>query len=632
MHARGKGRAIRAHQAGDVRTGHLTVGQQLEGTQHGIVQERTALHDHGIAELAGITQLDDLIQRVAHHRIAQAGGDVLDAGAFLLRLLHRGVHKYGAPRTQVDGVRGGKRLLREFLDAQTHRHGEGLQEGAAAGGACLVHGDGIDHAVGNGEILHVLTADVDHGGDAGTDHFGATVVGHGLHHALVQMQAGGDQALAVTGGAGTRDPCAFRQFRLDLLGDVDGRGQRAALVIGVAGPDNLAIVVHQRGLDGGGAGVDAQEVRALGPVKVADVHMLAMMALVEGLAILFRGEQRRHGGRVGRQVLQLLQPGKNGVHRLGLEMVAFVVGVLLGLQCRAIGHIQVGVGGDDELVHLAVERALERRTQFGHEEQRAAEEDDGSVDRAPGGEAGDGLGGHGREDGGGQIGLGRAVVDQRLQIGLGEHAAARRDRIQVLIAFRHLVESCGIGVEQRGHLIDERAGTARARTVHALLRRGLQIRDLGVLAAKLDDDIRLRVFLIDRLGLGDNLLHERHVEAVGERKTAGTGDGQADRFVAAATFLKHRVDIGKQSGHGGADVGVVATVIGEQRFRQRIGLVEHHGLDCGGTDVQSHAQRFRIRVRGLQCAHDRCGISHVFLYNSVFGLTPPVMPFTYPAG
>ena len=462
MHARGEGRAICTHQAGDVRTGHLTFGQQFECAQHGIVQERAALHDHGVAKLAGITQFDDLVQRVAHHRIAQARGDVFDAGAFLLGLLDRRVHEHGAARTQVNRMRGGERLLGEFLDAQSHRHGEGLQEGAAAGGACLVHRDGIDHAVGDGKILHVLAADVDDGGDARADHFGATVVGHGFDHALVKMQTRGDKSFTVPGGAGTCDPRSGWQCGLDLLGDGDGGGQRAAFVVGITGPYDLTVIVHQGCLDGGRPCVDAQEMRTRDVIEVADMHVFAVMTLVERLAVLLGGEQWRHGGRVGRQVLQFLQTGEEIAQRFGLEMVAFVVGVLLCLQCRAIGHIQVGVGGDDELVHLAVERTLERRAKFGHEEQRAAKEDDGAVDRTTGGETSNGLCGDCGEDGGCQIGLCRTIVDQRLQIGFGEHAAARGDRIQVLVILRHLVQTGRIGVKQSGHLIDERAGTACA--------------------------------------------------------------------------------------------------------------------------------------------------------------------------
>ena len=326
----------------------------------------------------------------------------------------------------------------------------------------------------------------------------------------------------------------------------------------------------------------------------ADVDVFLMVTLVEVLAVGLGGKQRRHGGRVGGQVLQLVQTLQDFVAGVGLEMVALIVGIRVGLQCRTVGHIQVGVGRHDELVDLAFKGTLEGGAQFGHEEQRAAEEDDGTVDRAARSQAGDGLRGHCGEDGGGEIRLGRAVVDQRLQIGFGEHTTTRSDRIQVLVALGHLVKACGVSVKQRGHLVNERAGTTCARTVHALFGRGFQVGDFGVLAAELDDDIGLRVFLVDCLGFGDDLLNERHMQIVSKRQTAGTGDRQANRFVAASEVHKLLVDVDQQAGHGGTHVGVVASVIGEEGVSQGIGLIKHHGLDGGGTDVQSHTQGLRV--------------------------------------
>ena len=625
VHAGGERGAVRAHKPRDVRAGDLALGEQLECAQHGVVEERAALHDHRIAQFARVAQLDDLVQRVAHHRIAQARGDVLDRGAFLLRLLDRGVHEHGAARAQVHRMRGVQRGLRELLDGQAHRLREGLQERAAAGGAGLVDGDRVDDAVGDGQVLHVLAADVDDGGDAGADHFGAAVVRHRLDHALVQVQAGGDQALAVAGGAGACDPRTLGQFGLDALDDVDGRGQRAAVVRGVAGPDNLTVVVDQRGLDGGRSGIDAQEMRAGRVLQRADVHVLTVVPGVEGLAVRFGREQRGHRRGVDRQVFEFVQTRQDVGAGAGLEVFDGVELLRLpGQQSRAERHVQMGVGRHDEFVDLAFERPMERLAQLGHEEQRAAQEDDGAVDRTAGRQTGDGLGGDGGEDGGRQIRLGGAVVDQRLQVGFGEHAAAGCDRIQRGVVLGHLVEAFGVGVQQRGHLVDERAGTARAGAVHTLLRRRLEISDLGVLAAQLDDDVGLRVFGVDRLGLGDDLLDERYVQAVGERQTAGTGDGQPNRLVTATLPHQCGVDVLQQSGHGGAHIGVMTAIVGEQHAFERILLIEHHGLHRGRADVESYAQRLHIAPlgRGIR------GIHHVHLVRFSAGTVSPGTPHT----
>ena len=294
MHAGGQRRTVSAHEACDVGAGDLAVREQLECAQHGIVEECAALHHDGAAQIAGVAQLDDLVQRVAHHGVAQACSDVFDGRAFLLRLFDRGVHEHCATRTQIHRVRGGERRLGEVLDAQVHARGEGLQERAAAGGARFVDGDGFDDAVVDGEVFHVLPTDVDDGGDAGADELGATVMRHRLDHAFVNVQAGGDESLAVTGGAGTRNVGVVGQLGFDLLDDLRGGEQGAALVRAIAGPHDVTIVVDERGLDGRRTCVNAQEQRPMGVLHRALGDELAVMAFVEFTAFGVILEQRTH--------------------------------------------------------------------------------------------------------------------------------------------------------------------------------------------------------------------------------------------------------------------------------------------------------------------------------------------------
>ena len=207
-------------------------------------------------------------------------------------------------------------------------------------------------------------------------------MGHGLHHALVQVQAGGDEAFAVSGGAGACDPRAFGQLRLNLLDDVDGGGQRAAFVVGVAGPDDFTVVVDERGLDGGGTGVDAQEVRAVRAFEGADVDVFLVVALVEVLAVGprwgtaaawwacwragssarpnasgFRRRCRpRNGGPDRRNPCRPAMPNRRPTYRWA----------------------SVGTMNSSTLPSSA---RWECGAQLGHEEQRAAEEDDGAVNR-----------------------------------------------------------------------------------------------------------------------------------------------------------------------------------------------------------------------------------------------------------
>ena len=54
------------------------------------------------------------------------------------------------------------------------------------------------------------------------------------------------------------------------------------------------------------------------------------------------------------------------------------------------------------------------------------------------------------------------------------------------------------------------------------------------------------------------------------------------------------MDVRQQTGNGGTHIGMVTSVIRKEGVFQGIGLIKHHGLDGGGTDVQSHTQGLRV--------------------------------------
>ena len=103
----------------------------------------------------------------------------------------------------------------------------------------------------------------------------------------------------------------------------------------------------------------------------------------------------------------------------------------------------------------------------------------------------------------------RALVEQRLDVAFGEHAAPRSDRVNLLAAEREGVELFRGHVEQGGHLVDERAGPARAGAVHPLLQPAGEKDDLGVLPAQLDHRVGIRRHRLDHLAGREHLLNER---------------------------------------------------------------------------------------------------------------------------
>ena len=84
------------HDAGDIRTGDMGVEEVFKGAEDGIVVEGTTLHDDVLSEILRIRDLDDLIECVLDDGVGEAGRDIADAGAFLLRLLDVRVHEHGA--------------------------------------------------------------------------------------------------------------------------------------------------------------------------------------------------------------------------------------------------------------------------------------------------------------------------------------------------------------------------------------------------------------------------------------------------------------------------------------------------------------------------------------------------------
>ena len=134
-----------------------------------------------------------------------------------------------------------------------------------------------------------------------------------------------------------------------------------------------------------------------------------------------------------------------------------------------------------------------------------------------------------------------------------------------------LVESADVGVQQRRHLVDERACTAGAGAVHTLLKSAGKISYLCVLAAQLYCDVRLRNQLLYGVGACGNLLHERNAEPLGNRNSSGTGNSNEHSLT-----LKILADLPDDIIYGLADIGEMPSVLAVQQF---VILSEHRRLN-----------------------------------------------------
>ena len=106
-----------------------------------------------------------------------------------------------------------------------------------------------------------------------------------------------------------------------------------------------------------------------------------------------------------------------------------------------IGRKQMGVIRCNDLLRRQIQGADKGRAQLRKKMKRTAEECNIAADRLAAGQTADGLVDNRLENGGGQILFGSAFVDQRLDIRLGENAAAGRDRIDCLVIFRVLIQT-----------------------------------------------------------------------------------------------------------------------------------------------------------------------------------------------
>ena len=371
------------------------------------------------------------------------------------------------------------------------------------------------------------------------------------------------------------DGAAGRDVIVEIGHDDLGRAQDVAVVVAVPGVQQLAVLAHERGLHGGGAGVDADEHAAGVAVELTLGDDFLVVAGLELGKVLVGGKERI-------QALDLstlcVTQGIDGLNELRER--AELVGLVRhgGAAC----HKQVGVLGHNAVLLVQVEREVEAVAQLGEILQRAAQEGDVTADGTAARQARDGLGHDGLEDGSGDVLGAGALVEERLDVGLGKDAAAAGDGIDGGGVGRELVKAARVGVQQGGHLIDERARTAGAGAVHALLDAIIEVDDLGVLATQLDGNIGGRDKGLDGAFAGDDLLDKLQVEPLGQQQAAraGNGAGHLGRRQHGRSALE-------QVAGASADVGVVALVLGVDDL---VVVVEHGELDGGGAHVDAQVQ------------------------------------------
>ena len=187
---------------------------------------------------------------------------------------------------------------------------------------------------------------------------------------------------------------------------------------------------------------------------------------------------------------------------------------------------------------VEMKRLRERLPEAFEKVERPAEEEHLPLDAPALREPGDRLIDDRLEDGGRDILLARALVEKRLDIRFCKHAAAGGNGIDALRLQRKLVHFGNADVEQRRHLVDEGARAACAASVHALFRPARHEDDLGILAAELYGDVRIRIKLADGAECRLHLLHEGDLSALRKPQPRRARDAHAKPRAECADLFK----------------------------------------------------------------------------------------------
>ena len=525
------------------------------------------MHHDLAAQLFRAGCADDLVQCVLDHADGQACRDILDTGTVLLGLLDRAVHEHGAAAAQIHRTVCEQAKARKFLHIVAQCLCKGLQKAAAAGGAGFVQEDVTDGSILDLEALHILPADIDDEIHIRHEVFGGGKVCHRLHQTVVAAEGVLHQLLTVAGG-GDAGHLQARVLLVNFEQLIPDQGQRVAQVGLIVGVEDLALLVHHHQLDGGGAGVDADMHRAALGTEGHAGHAVGHVAGVEGLVFLLAGEQRRFTG-IGGSGSILVQR----IRHLGQNKR------LVGIEGRTQCHIQQAVlrAGASH-----VQRFVKAFAQHAAEGERAAQIQDIALDGTALCKACNGLVDHSLINAGSNVLGAGTLIDQRLHVTFGEHAAAGGDGVGALGILCRFVHLVGTHLQQSRHLVDEGAGAAGAAAVHAHLGAIGQEQDLGILAAQLNDTVRLGHKALDRHAGGEHLLYKGHAAAVGQTHASRTGNAQ-QRLLTVHLL---GIDAAQQLLRLFQNMAVVPFVC---RIQQRIMFIQHHTLDGGAADVKTYS-------------------------------------------
>ena len=385
------------------------------------------------------------------------------------------------------------------------------------------------------------------------------------------MEGVADEVLAVAGHGAAEDGHAPLRAAVDLAQFAAHDLHGVAVVGGVVGVQKLLVFGNERQLRGGAAAVDAQIGPAAIGGKLRARHGGAGVAGGEGGVFRLVRKERR----------QRLRPGDHFGRGQTLAQLVKGEGVrgARGEHGRAPCHGKAPPLGEHGVLVRELQRFAEALAQALTVVQRPAEEQHLARDPAPLRQPGDGLVDDGLKDAHGHVFLARALIEQRLYVRLGEHAAAGGDGVDARGLLAEAVQFGHVHVQKRGHLVDKRARAAGAAAVHALLHgagRAVEEDDLRVLAAQLDHHIGVRRQRAHQLAHHEHFLLEGQIRRLGKANTRRAGDGRAQKAA-----LRERRKIGEHLQYLLPRLRIVALVA----LVEYVSALHQRQFDRRGADI-----------------------------------------------
>ena len=536
----------------------------FNGAEDSVVAEGTALDNDPVSQRIQTADADDLCKNILDDRAAEACKDIVDLPAVFLLGDNAAVHKDRAAASQNGRVFCLKGALRDLRRGDTHIFRKVFQERTAAGGTGLIDHDIRDDTVVEPDRLHILAADIKDKGCI-LQVFGASPrMSHRLDDMGVRAEGFGCQKLSVACGRHTSDmECdalpgeLFLHLKQALSQDRNG----IAAVVGIEGIEDPLLFIQENKFSRSRTAVDAQiAVRTGTRVKLTE-NMLVFVQRVASEKCLILLLRRKKGTCFGTLLVYIPASDQSP------DPVDASVNIKISARCcRSAGierstqrHHELRLFRDQNVLVFEFQFFTESLDQSRMEAQRTALKNDGRRHGESLGKAADGLLGNGMQSRQGDVFLAHALIQQRLDIGLGIDAAAPGYVIELCAALRQSLVFLGLYLQKGSDFIDEGSRSSRTASVHAHIRdfqpSGLfapaEKNDLRVLAAQLNGCPGGRIIFHDSKRVGHDLLHKGHAGRIrkgfGSRTCKGNLQNAARRDVFLSV-LQQRADTPRQLG------------------------------------------------------------------------------------